>query len=128
MSTNTDIAPAAARHGYPPLSALRRSRSDRKVVGVAGGLGRYAGIDPLVFRILFVALTVFGGSGLLLYALGWLLVPEDGETESEGQRLFRGSSRRSSADHRDGSSSWSSGLASTGTSSTPAPASAASAC
>ena len=43
-----------------------------------------------IFRILFVVLAVFGGSGLLLYALGWLLVPEDGETESEGQRLFNG--------------------------------------
>ena len=45
--------------------------------------------------ILFVVLAVFGGSGLLLYALGWLLVPEDGETESEGERLFHGRSKSS---------------------------------
>ncbi len=75
---------------YPPLHTLRRSRSDRKLLGVAGGLGRYAGIDPLIFRILFVVLAIFGGSGLLLYALGWLLVPEDGEELSEAQRLFGG--------------------------------------
>ena len=85
------------RRGYPPLSALRRSRSDRKALGVAGGLGQWAGVDPLVFRVLFVVLTVFGGSGLLLYALGWLLVPEDGETESEAQRLVNGRSRSSAA-------------------------------
>jgi phage shock protein PspC (stress-responsive transcriptional regulator) len=75
------------------LSALRRSRTDRKLVGVAGGLGRWAGVDPLVFRILFVVLTVFGGSGILLYALGWLLIPDEGEQESEGQLLFNGRSR-----------------------------------
>lgn len=95
MSTDTTSAPHQERRGYPPLSDLRRSRSDRKLAGVSGGLGQWAGVDPLVFRILFVVLTVFGGSGLLLYALGWLLVPEDGETESEGQRLFNGRSTTS---------------------------------
>lgn len=91
MSTDTPST------GYPPLSDLRRSRSDRKVAGVAGGLGRYAGVDPLVFRILFVVLAIFGGSGILLYGLGWLLVPEDGETESEGRRLVNGRSTSSAA-------------------------------
>ncbi len=96
MSTDTTTsAPHQERRGYPPLTDLRRSRTDRHVAGVSGGLGQYAGIDPLVFRILFVVLTVFGGSGILLYALGWLLVPEDGETESEGQRLLNGRASRS---------------------------------
>ena len=97
MSTDFSTPPQQERRGYPPLSALRRSRDDRKVVGVAGGLGRWAGVDPLVFRILFVVLTFFGGSGILLYALGWLLVPDQGETESEGQRLLNGRSRSSAA-------------------------------
>ena len=99
MSTDTSPPPTSGqeRRGYPPLSALRRSRSDRKALGVAGGLGQWAGVDPLVFRVLFVVLTVFGGSGLLLYALGWLLVPEDGEAESEAQRLVNGRSRSSAA-------------------------------
>ena len=87
--------PSSHGTGYPPLSTLRRSRTDRKIAGVSGGIGRYAGIDPLIVRILFVVLAVFGGSGLLLYALGWLLVPEDGETESEGERLFHGRSNSS---------------------------------
>jgi phage shock protein PspC (stress-responsive transcriptional regulator) len=80
---------------YPPLHELHRSRSDRKLLGVAGGLGRYAGIDPLIFRILFVVLAIFGGSGILLYALGWLLIPDEGEEFSEAQRLFNGSARSS---------------------------------
>ena len=96
MSTDTTTsAPHQERRGYPPLADLRRSRTDRHVAGVSGGLGRYAGIDPLVFRILFVVLTIFGGSGILFYALGWLLVPEEGETESEGQRLLNGRASRS---------------------------------
>jgi phage shock protein PspC (stress-responsive transcriptional regulator) len=64
--------------------------TDRKVAGVAGGLGRYFDIDPLILRVVFVTLAIFGGSGLLLYAVGWLLVPEDGETESEASRLVNG--------------------------------------
>lgn len=95
-STDTQTQPdPPPPGGYPPISALRRSRTDRHVAGVAGGLGRYAGIDPLIFRILFVVLTFFGGSGILLYALSWLLVPAEGENKSEGQRLFDGSSRSS---------------------------------
>ena len=91
MSTDTQASSAPPPGpGYPPLSAMRRSRHDRKIAGVAGGLGRWAGIDPLVFRILFVVLAIFGGSGLLLYALGWLLVPDDGQDRSEGQRLLHG--------------------------------------
>ncbi|MGH8892126.1 MAG: PspC domain-containing protein [Actinomycetes bacterium] len=81
--------------GYPPISTLRRSRTDRHISGVAGGLGRYAGVDPLVFRILFVVLALFGGTGLLLYALAWLLIPLEGEQQSEGQRLFDGSQKSS---------------------------------
>jgi phage shock protein PspC (stress-responsive transcriptional regulator) len=69
---------------------LTRSTTDKYVSGVAGGLGRYFGIDPLVFRVVFVTLAIFGGSGLLLYTVGWLLVPEDGEQESEAARLVNG--------------------------------------
>jgi phage shock protein PspC (stress-responsive transcriptional regulator) len=74
----------------PSRPPLRRSVADRKVAGVAGGLGRYFDIDPLIFRVVFVTLAIFGGSGLLLYAIGWLLVPEDGDTESEAARLVNG--------------------------------------
>src|SRR4051812_28772846 len=56
---------------------LRRSRSDRKIAGVAGGLGRHLDVDPTVLRVLFVVLAFFGGAGLLLYGVIWLLVPDD---------------------------------------------------
>jgi phage shock protein PspC (stress-responsive transcriptional regulator) len=85
---------APAHHGPwlpPPVHAkLVRSRSDRKLAGVAGGLGQYTGIDPLIFRIVLVVLAIFGGSGLLLYGLGWLFIPAEGEPEPEAHRLVRG--------------------------------------
>lgn len=63
------------------------------IAGVCGGLGRYAGIDPVIFRIVLAVLAIFGGVGLLLYALAWLFVPDDNATESEAHRLFQGHAR-----------------------------------
>ncbi len=57
--------------------ALRRSRTDRKVAGVAGGLGRHLDLDPTIIRVLLVVLVFFGGAGLVVYAAMWLLVPEE---------------------------------------------------
>lgn len=61
---------------------LRRSTTDRKIAGVAGGLGRHLNIDPTVIRVLFVVLALFGGAGLLLYGAAWLIVPEEGSEKS----------------------------------------------
>ena len=61
----------------PSRGRLLRSTSDRMVSGVAGGLGRYFGIDPVVVRIALVVLTFFGGAGVLLYLAAILLVPAD---------------------------------------------------
>ena len=60
-----------------PGNRLTRSTDDKVVAGLAGGLGRYFGIDPVVFRIAFVVLTLAGGSGVLLYLVGWLMIPDD---------------------------------------------------
>ena len=59
------------------LGRLRRSTSDRKVAGVAGGLARHLDIDPLVLRVAFVVLSFFGGAGLIVYGACWLLVPDE---------------------------------------------------
>jgi phage shock protein PspC (stress-responsive transcriptional regulator) len=61
---------------------LRRSLTDRKVAGVAGGLGRHLNVDPTVLRVAFAVLTFFGGAGAVLYGVAWLLVPEDGHTDA----------------------------------------------
>lgn len=71
------------------LHSLRRSSDDRIIAGVCGGLGRYTGIDPVVFRVTIAVLAIFGGAGLLLYALAWLIVPDDTSSQSEAHRLLR---------------------------------------
>lgn len=59
------------------VKKLSRSTSDKTLAGVCGGLGKYFGIDPVIFRIGFVISVVLGGLGLLVYILMWLLVPQD---------------------------------------------------
>jgi phage shock protein C len=56
---------------------LYRSKTDRKVAGVCGGLAQYFNIDPTLIRVLFVVLAILGGSGLLLYLALWIIVPTE---------------------------------------------------
>jgi phage shock protein PspC (stress-responsive transcriptional regulator) len=65
--------------GEPGPKRLTRTRGDRVIGGVCGGLGRYFNVDPLLFRIGAVALVFVGGAGLLLYLAALLLVPNEGE-------------------------------------------------
>ena len=50
--------------------------NDRWFAGVAGGIAAKAGIDPLIVRGIFVVLALLGGPGILLYLIGWLLLPD----------------------------------------------------
>src|SRR5512140_224432 len=57
---------------------LERTREGRVIAGVCSGFGEYLGVDANILRIALAVFTVFGGSGVLIYALGWLLVPDEG--------------------------------------------------
>jgi phage shock protein PspC (stress-responsive transcriptional regulator) len=61
----------------PGERRIRRSRKDRVIGGVCGGLGRYFNTDPIFFRIGFIALVFLGGAGLLLYLAALLLMPAE---------------------------------------------------
>src|SRR4051812_8472600 len=61
--------------GPPARAQLRRSRTDKILGGVSGGLADYTGIDALLWRVGFVALALAGGAGVLVYLLLWLLMP-----------------------------------------------------
>jgi phage shock protein PspC (stress-responsive transcriptional regulator) len=74
-----DSGPRVGWDDIRDLARIRRSRSDRRVAGIAGGLGRHLDVDPVILRVAFVVLTFFGGVGLLLYVALWLLLPEDGQ-------------------------------------------------
>jgi len=60
-----------------PRPQLRRSRSDKVLGGVSGGLADYSGIDALLWRVGFVALALAGGTGIVVYLLLWLLMPAE---------------------------------------------------
>jgi phage shock protein C len=55
---------------------LYRSETQRMLAGVCGGLAEYFNIDATVMRVLFLILAVFGGSGLVLYLVMWIVVPD----------------------------------------------------
>lgn len=63
------------------VARLRRSRDDKVIAGVCGGLGRYFGVEAIWFRLAFVVLAIGGGSGILIYLISWLVVPPQGADE-----------------------------------------------
>lgn len=101
MNQTTDVPQPPPNPEPPPggdtfdrvgsrLKTLRRSRSDRVVAGVCGGVARGLGLDPLFMRVLVAVLALVGGAGVLLYALGWLLLPEDDGRRSVAERAATG--------------------------------------
>ena len=71
------------------IRRLQRSRPDRMVAGVSGGLARYFDIHPAVFRVGFVVLTLLGGAGILIYAVAALVMPDEGKTDSVATAALR---------------------------------------
>lgn len=60
----------------PNNKRLYRNPEDRILGGVCGGLGAYFKVDPILFRILFILIALAGGSGIIIYLILWLVVPE----------------------------------------------------
>lgn len=60
---------------------LTRSRNDKIIAGVCGGLGRYFGLDPVLVRLVMVALVFAGGISVLIYPILWLAMPLDANTQ-----------------------------------------------
>ena len=60
---------------------LRRSRTNRQIAGVVGGLAEYLGVDPTLLRVIYVVGSLVSAAfpGVLVYLLLWLLVPEAGD-------------------------------------------------
>ena len=79
--TSTEYATTPSPTAGPSWTAparprLARSRTEKMISGVSGGLAAHTGIDPVLWRLLFLTLTVLGaGTGALLYGLLWVLMP-----------------------------------------------------
>ncbi|MFA6263839.1 MAG: PspC domain-containing protein [Candidatus Babeliales bacterium] len=57
------------------MERLYRSRTDRKIGGVCGGLATYFNIDPVIIRLLFMLFVFLGGSGVIVYVIAWFVIP-----------------------------------------------------
>ena len=61
------------------MKKLYRSKTDKRLAGVCGGLGEYFGIDSTLVRLGFALFTLAGGSGLFIYLIAALIIPEENE-------------------------------------------------
>jgi len=61
------------------MKSLTRSKTNKVIAGVCGGLGEYFDIDPVIIRLIFVVITALGGAGVLAYIVMWIIVPESGQ-------------------------------------------------
>ena len=58
-----------------PYKRLWRSRTDRKIAGVCGGLAEFFRIDPVWIRLIFLVFFLAGGAAFIVYIILWILVP-----------------------------------------------------
>ena len=68
----------AHRPLHPADAPAAAQPTGRVGAGVAGGLGDYFGLDPVLFRVLFATSAFFGGAGILAYLIAWAAIPEEG--------------------------------------------------
>jgi phage shock protein PspC (stress-responsive transcriptional regulator) len=78
MTETTETIPGAVAEPR----RLTRGREGRWLGGVCVGLGRYFDLNPIVYRIAFAALTLAGGTGVLLYIAAWLVIPDEDADDS----------------------------------------------
>jgi signal transduction histidine kinase len=82
------LGPDFTRHRWRPRGRLVRSRDDRLVAGVAGGLARSTGLDVTLIRVVLVLLALASGFGLFAYVVAWLVLPVDGQSGTIGARAL----------------------------------------
>ncbi|SRR5258708_908407 len=74
--------------GHPGDEPLYRPLHGRMIAGVAAGIAQYLGVDVTVVRIVLAVLTVVGGAGVPVYVAGWLLIPDEGASQSIASQLI----------------------------------------
>ncbi|MDH2429348.1 PspC domain-containing protein [Sphaerisporangium sp. TRM90804] len=99
--------------GYKPGKELRRTRHGKIVAGVCSGAGEFLGVDANILRLALGVATFFGGLGVGIYAVAWLLIPQEGKITSivqdliEKQKTGEGTAWQQASEHwQKASSSW----------------------
>lgn len=67
------------------MKRLYRSRKNRVIAGVCGGLGEYFEVDPVLIRVVFIALTFLNGAGIILYLILAVIIPKEPVSEKEAE-------------------------------------------
>jgi signal transduction histidine kinase len=95
----TEASPTATQVPQRPASsaAIVRSRTNRVLLGVAGGLGERLGVDPALVRVAFAVLALAGGAGVILYLLAWAFSVEPDTEGAVGRPVRRPSPRQALA-------------------------------
>jgi len=75
--STTPYSGATAGPNVGTVNGLRRARIDRWIGGVCGGIARVTGLDSWVWRLIFTVLFLAFGTGVFLYILLWIFVPEE---------------------------------------------------
>lgn len=65
---------------------LYLSNTDSKIAGVCGGLAEFFGVDSTLLRLVFLFAFFFGGSGLLIYLMCWVVIPRNSQAGDERHR------------------------------------------
>lgn len=68
---------------------LYRSEKDRMLGGVCGGLGEYFSIDSTIVRLIFALIVIYGGSGLILYIILWIVVPSESQVVGSSEEVVK---------------------------------------
>ncbi len=67
---------------------LFRSEKNKVVAGVCAGIGEYFNVDPTIVRVVFIIFAVWGGSGLFIYLLCWLIIPSESAISTDSQEVI----------------------------------------
>lgn len=88
MATKKKSPVTKHENSRPELATkLYRSSVNKVIAGVAGGIGEYSGVDPSIIRVLFVVLAIFGGSGVVLYLILWIILPTQSSIPPSGTTI-----------------------------------------
>lgn len=59
------------------MDKLYRSKKNKIVAGVCGGIAEYFNVDPTLIRLLWLLISIMGGSGVIAYIIAWIIIPEE---------------------------------------------------
>lgn len=89
-------------------TSLCRSESDQMIAGVCGGIAAYFGLESSLVRLIFIIISLLGGSGIAAYAILWLLLPVESDINKSSEVLMKKESvsEPKKSDSKSGKSTW----------------------